>query len=148
MPEIIAPLTVEEISGMLIEEWGQKEPETISITEISSEQIGDLDDPNVRAEEEYISGQMDASKAAPLKNYYRNPSPETLAQVKSRLGRGIVPEFSYLATIYFMQLLEDAPRNERQEKAYQTVILQERIRATSDEIWEDAIRKMPTSLKM
>lgn len=140
-------LTVDEISKMLVGEWGKKDVESISINDLNSEQIEDLEDPYVRAEEEYISHDINAKKAAPLKNYYLNSSPETLLQVKSRLGKGIVPEFSYLATIYLMQMLEGVERNKLQEAAYQTVILQERIRSTPDEIWEDALRKNAEELK-
>ncbi len=148
MPEsAISSLTVGEISNMLIEEWGKKPIESISINDLSPEQIEDLEDPHTRAENEYLSGQTAASKAEPLKKYYQNPQKENLIAIKSRLGRGIVPEFSYLATIYLMQMLEGAPRNERQEKAYQTVILQERIRATPDEIWEAALEKNANELK-
>ena len=148
MPETVIPLDIKEISDLLVENFSsaKKNVENLSKTRaaaISSEteeRAGE--DEDCAAEEAYYVEQMIASQAGPLKDYYQNPNTENLLELKSSLGKGIHPELSPLGIAFLKDILINKPtRDVQEEETYKAITLQERILATPDKVWEEALTK-------
>jgi hypothetical protein len=148
MPEAVIPLDIKEISDLLVENFSsvKKDLETISkvteATESSETKKRDEEDEDCAAEEAYYTEQAIASQAGPLRDYYQNPNAENLLELKSRIGKGIHPELSPPGVAYLKDILINKPtRDEQEEETYKAITLQERILATPDKVWEEALTK-------
>ncbi|MCX6774608.1 MAG: hypothetical protein NTY99_00780 [DPANN group archaeon] len=147
MPEAVIPLDIKEISDLLAENFSSAKKNVENLGKareaaISSETKERDEDEDCAAEEAYYVEQMVASQAGPLKDYYQNPNAENLLELKSKLGKGIHPELSPLGIAYLKNILINKPtRNEDEEETYKAITLQERILATPDKVWEEALTK-------
>lgn len=139
----VVPLSADEIYNLLIENFSSVVKDVKNIDKIKKaiDESENLEDGYEKQAEKYFHEQIIAGEAYPLKKYYNNPTKENLLMVKSRIGKGIDPEFSPLGIAYLKDKLKDIERNERQEDAYQILLLQERILATPDETWEDVLQE-------
>lgn len=128
---------------MLKEEFASAKHDVEHIEDMR-QAIQESDDPDlegVKDEEEYLQEQIIAGEVEPLRHYYGNPTKRNLWGVKSSVGCGVDPELSPLGIAYLKEIFEKKERTPHQEEIYQTIKLQERILATSDEAWKEALDK-------
>ncbi len=133
--------TVEEVSDLIRKEYGDYN----KTSEAWEEDPWNSEEGNMEEQaEQHLSWQGNLDIIFPLGEALRNPSEETIHNLKSHISsESLDNEISPLGIGILKARLEKIDRNPHLEELYQELLLSERLLATGDEVFKEAL----TSIK-